>query len=95
MKIKKEEVERLLGYEVTDSDFDYALKQAKRKQNRIYALEKRAATKEPWYLAVLTSECLTDMAVMRYSWNLCRMHRDMEKEHLFNEQGAPQKLTIS
>lgn len=89
MEIKKEEVEKQLGYRVTDNEFNYALQQAKRKQKRIYALEKRAVTKERCYLVTLTCEYVMDMAIMRQGMDLCRMYWDMEKEHLFNKQGAP------
>lgn len=89
MEVRKEEVEEILGCEITEKDFDDALKCAKRKQEFIFSQEKRPVVMEHWYLVKLTEEYVRSNAFSRFTMDLCRTLRDMEKEHLFNELGAP------
>lgn len=42
-----------------------------------------------WYLAKLTEEYVRSNVFSKFTMDLCRIFRDMEKEHLFNELGAP------
>lgn len=88
-KVKKEEVEELLGSEITEKQFDKALEYAKRKQDYIYRQGHRAVVLQHWYLVKLTEEYVRSLALSKFTMDLCRTLRDMEKEHLFNELGAP------
>lgn len=89
MEVRKEEVEEILGCEITDKDFVDALGCAKRKQLYIFNLEKRPVIMEHWYLVKLTEEYVRSNAFSRFTMDLCRTLRDMEKEHQFKEHGAP------
>lgn len=89
MDVRKEEVEEILGYEITDEEFTKALKYAKRKQNYIFNMEKRPVVNEHWYLVKLTEEYVRSNAFSRFTMDLCRTLHDMEKEHQFKEHGAP------
>lgn len=89
MEVKRKEVEELLGCEITEEDFVDALECAKRKQAHIFSLEKRPVVLEHWYLVKLTEEYVRSNAFSKFTMDLCRTLRDMEKEHLFNELGAP------
>lgn len=89
MEVRKQEVEELLGYEITDEDFKEALRAAKRKQEFIYQREHRSVILEHWYLVKLTEEYVRSNAFSHFTMDLCRILKDMEKEHPFNEQGTP------
>lgn len=89
MEVRKEEVEEILGCEITERDFDAALKCAKRKQEYIFGREKRPVVKEHWYLVKLTEEYVRSNAFSRFTMDLCRTLRDMEKEHSVKNQSAP------
>lgn len=93
-KIKKEEVEELLGYEITDEQFQEALKYAERKQAYIYGLEKRQAVLQHWYLIKLTEAYVRSLAFSKLTVDLCRALRDMEKEHSVKNQSAPTDIHI-
>ena len=88
-EVNKSEVEKLLGYQITDSQLEEALVYAKRKQEYLYRREQRAVVMQHWYLVKLTEEYVRSLAFSRFTMDLCRTLRDMEKEHLFNELGAP------
>lgn len=87
-KIKKEEVEELLGYCITESQFLEALEYAKRKQEYIYKTTQRKVVLKQWYLIRLTMEYVRNLEFSKFTMDLCSTLRDMEKEHLFNEQGT-------
>lgn len=87
--VKREEVEDLLGFEITDEQFNEALEYAKRKQEYIYEREHRAVVLQHWYLVKLTEECVRSLALSKSTMDLCRTLRDMEKEHPANCQSAP------
>lgn len=87
--VKREEVEELLGYEITDEQFNEALQYAKRKQEYIYKRERRAVVLQRWYLAKLTEEYVRSLAFSKFTMDLCRTLRDMEKEHSVKNQSAP------
>lgn len=87
--IKKNEVEELLRYKITDKQFEEALEYAVKKQAYIYKKERRAVVLQPWYLTQLTMEYVKSLAFSKLTMDLCRTLWDMEKEHLFNELGAP------
>lgn len=87
--VKREEVEDLLGFEITDEQFNEALEYAKRKQEYIYEREHRAVVLQHWYLVKLTEEYVRSLALSKSTMDLCRTLRDMEKEHPANCQSAP------
>lgn len=79
--VKKEEVQELLGFNITDTQFEEALEYARRKQRYIYDREKRSVVMQHWYLVKLAEECFRSLAFSRYTMDLCRTIRNMEKEH--------------
>lgn len=85
----REEVEELLRCEITDEQFKEALRYAKQKQEYIYEREKRPIVLQHWYLAMLTEEYVRSFAFSNFTMDLCRIRNNMEKEHLFKEQGTP------
>ncbi len=87
--VKREEVEGLLGFGITDGQFNEALGYARRKQEYIYKRERRAAVLHRWYLVKLTEEYARRLAFSEFSMDLCRTLRDMEKEHSAICQSAP------
>ena len=52
--VEKKEVEELLGCEITDEQFEKALKYARHKQEYIYQRERRQVVLQHWYLVKLT-----------------------------------------
>ena len=88
-KVKKEDVEDLFGCEITDEQFQEALEYAERKQAYIYNLEKRSVVLQHWYLVKLTEEYVRSLAFSKFTMDLCRELRDMEKEHSVRNQSAP------
>lgn len=87
-KVEKEEVQELLGFEITDEQFEEALGFAQRKQQHIYDREARPVTLQHWYLVKLTEEYVRSLAFSRYTLDLCRTKRNMEKEHSASCQSA-------
>lgn len=87
--VKKVEVEELLGCEITDEQFDEALKYAKHKQEYIYQREKRPVVLQHWYLVKLTEEYVRSLAFSKFTMDLCRTLCDMEKEHPVIDKSAP------
>ncbi len=86
----KREVEELLGYSITDSQFEEALRYAERKQKHIYEREKRSVVLQHWYLVKLTEEYVRSLALSKFTVDLCLELRNMEKEHLTHcVKGAP------
>lgn len=83
-EVRKEEVQELLGFEITDEQFEEALEYAQRKQRHIYDREARPVTLQHWYLVKLTEEYVRSLAFSRYTLDLCRTKRNMEKEHSAN-----------
>ena len=92
--VKKEEVEELLGYEITEEQFDKATEYAKRKQEYIYKRECRPVVLQHWYLVKLTEEYVRNLAFSKFTMDLCRELRDMEKEHSVRNQSAPMDIHI-
>lgn len=89
-EVRKEEVEELLGCEITAAEFEKALEYARRKQSFIYGLEKREVIMEHWYLVKLTEEYVRSLAFSQFTMDLCRTLNNMEKEHLTHSCiGAP------
>lgn len=78
----KNEVEELIGCNITDSQFVEALEYAKKKQAYIYEREQREVVLQRWYLVKLTEESVRSLAFSKYTMDLCRTINDMEKEHL-------------
>ena len=72
--VEKREVEELLGCEITDEQFEEALKYARHKH---------------WYLVKLTEEYVRSLAFSKFTMDLCRTLQDMEKEHPIINQSAP------
>lgn len=87
--VEKEEVEQLLGCKITDEQFEEALEYASRKQEYIYKREQRTVVLEHWYLVKLTEEYVRSLAFSKFTMDLCRTLRDMEKEHSIRNQSAP------
>lgn len=87
--VKREEVEVLLGCGITDKQFKEALKFAKRKQEYIYKREHQAVVLQHEYLIMLTEEYVRRLAFTKFTMDLCRTLRDMEKEHPVKNQSAP------
>ncbi len=86
--IKKQEVEELLKCKITNEQFEEALEYAKRKQANIYRLEQKRVALQHWYLVKLTEEYVRSLAFSRFTMDLCRTLRDMEKEHPVKDQSA-------
>ncbi len=89
IKVKKEEVEYLLGCGITDDQFREALVYAKRKQDFIYKHEGNPVVLQHWYLVKLTEEYVRSLAFSKFTMDLCRTLRNMEKEHSASCQSAP------
>lgn len=87
-EVRKKEVQELLGFGISDEQFEEALECARRKQQYIYDREARPVTLRRWYLVKLTEEYVRSNALSRFTMDLCRTLFDMEKEHQFNEHGA-------
>lgn len=87
--MKRPEVEELLGFGITDKQFREALECARRKQEYIYQRERRPVVLQHWYLVKLTEEYVRSFAFSKFTMDLCRTLRDMEKEHSANSQSAP------
>lgn len=88
--MEKREVEDLLGYCISDSQFEEALECAKRKQEYIYECEKNSTVLQYSYLVKLTEEYVRSIAFSKFTVDLCQELRNMEKEHLTHcVKGAP------
>ncbi len=80
-EVKKQEVEALLGFRITDEQLREALGHALRKQEHIYQMERRPTVLHHGYLATLTEEYVRSLALSKFTMDLCRTLHDMEKEH--------------
>ena len=78
--VVREDVEELLGCEITDEQFEQALEYAIKKQVSIVKIEARPETLQNWYLIKLTEECVRNLAFSMYTMELCRKGANMEKE---------------
>ena len=87
--VRKEEVEELLGCEITDEQFQEALKYAKHKQEYTYKLYQDQRILQHWYLVKLTEEYVRSLAFSKFTLELSRTLRNMEKEHPVKNQSAP------
>lgn len=79
-EVTKQEVEEHLGTEISDEQFEEALRYAKRKQDFIYKLERRPVVLQHWYLVTLTKEYVINLTFSRFTMDLCATLRNMEKE---------------
>lgn len=86
--VRKSEVEELLGCEITDEQFEVALKYAEHKQEYIYQREQRPVVLQHWYPVKLTEEYVRNLAFSKFTMDLCRCLHNMEKEHPVNDTGA-------
>lgn len=80
MNVKKSDVERFLGYSITDEQMENALQHARRKQKILYERSGREAVLGHRYLISLTAEYVKCLALSAFTvelWELC----NMEKEH--------------
>lgn len=82
--IKREEVEELLRFEITEEQFIEALEYANRKQKYIYEQEKKTVVLQHWYLMKLTEEYVRSLAFSKFTIDLWEMLNDMEKEYSVN-----------
>lgn len=87
--VEKKEVEQMLRCEITDEQFEEALKYAKHKQEYIYQQEQSSVVLQHWYLVKLTEEYVRSLAFSKFTMDLCSTLRDMEKEHSAICQSAP------
>ena len=93
-EVVKNEVEELLGYEITEFQFKEALGYAKRKQEYIYKSEQREVVMQHWYLVKLTEEYVRSLALSNLTMDLCQKLRNMEKEHPTHScKGTPTTAT--
>ena len=92
--VEKREVEELLGCTITDEQFEQALKYARHKQEYIYQREPRKVVMQHWYLVKLTEEYVRSLAFSKFTMDLCRTLRDMEKEHPITDRSAPTDIHI-
>ncbi len=93
--VKKSEVEELLGCGITDNQFEEALEYAARKQSFIYKRGKNPLVLQHSYLVKLTEEYVSSLAFSKFTMDLCREIRNMEKEHLTHLcKGAPATIHI-
>lgn len=65
--VEKREVEELLGCEITDEQFEQALKYARHKQKYIYQREQRKVVLQHWYLVKLTEEYVRNLAFSKFT----------------------------
>lgn len=86
--VKKEEVEELLKRKIADSQFLKALRRAEHKRDCVYQKSKNPAVLQHWYLVKLTEECVRSLALSRFTIDLCRNLRNMEKERPAGSVGA-------
>ena len=93
-EVRKAEVQEILGFSITDEQFEEALACAHRKQQYIYDCEARAATLQHGYLVKLTEECVRSLAFSHYTLDLCRIIHNMEKEHPADARMLPMRLPI-
>ena len=84
-EVKRQEVEELLGFAITDELLQEALECVRRKQEYIYQLERRPVVLQHWYLVKLTEEYVRSLALSKFTMDL----RGMEKEHSASCQSAP------
>lgn len=94
VSVQKEDVEKLLGCEITESLFQEALKLASGKQAYIFERDGSPVALQDWYLVKLTEEYVRSLALSKYTVDLCSELVDMEKEHLTKSQGAPTSTHI-
>ena len=87
--VKKEEIEQLIGCGITDEQFNEAFEYAKRKQDYIYKQECRPVVLTHWYLVKLTEEYVRSLAFSKFTMDLCRNLRDMEKERPVKKPKRP------
>lgn len=87
--VEKREVEELLGCEITDEQFEEALKYARHKQEYIYQRERRQVVLQHWYLVKLTEEYVRNLAFSKFTMDLCRTLHDMEKRALDQKSECP------
>ena len=52
-------------------------------------LSSREGAADYWYLVKLTEEYVRSLAFSKFTMDLCRTLRDMEKEHSIRNQSAP------
>jgi hypothetical protein len=68
--MRKEEVEELLGCEITEEQFWEALQYAEQKQAYIYRREQREIVLQHRYLVRLTMEYVRNLAFSRFTMDL-------------------------
>ena len=86
--VEKKEVEELLGCEITDEQFEEALKYARHKQEYIYQRERRQVVLQHWYLVKLTEEYVRMDFVATEKW------RGLTVTHLFLMYGTLRAATL-
>ncbi len=85
----KREVERIIGFNITDKQYKEAYGYAKKKQANIYKREHRTEVLKPCYLIKLIAECINQFAFAELTLILSKELYNIEKEHP-HKQGTPQ-----
>lgn len=88
----KGSVEKILGRKVTDTDFNRALEDAKRKQDFLMGLGYKYVTGGD-YLLELVCEYIRQNAFSDFTMEVCRT-LNMEKEHSFRRTERPMDTPI-
>lgn len=78
--VRKEEIERRLGFGITDSRFEKAVEYALRKQIRIGEREGRIQVLRRWYLIELIVEYVRNAAFSELTMDFCRIVYNMKNE---------------
>lgn len=91
--VEKKEVEELLGCEITDEQFEEALKYARHKQEYIYQRERRQVVLQHWYLVKLTEEYVRSLAFQNSLW-IYAEHCVIWKKSTRSEIRVPLRITI-
>lgn len=84
----KQEVEKTVGREISEEEFQNALLYAGNKQKYIYSREHRPVIMQEWYLVQLTSEYVISLAFSKLTQDICNILHNMEKEHPVEDQDA-------
>ena len=89
--VEKREVEELLGCEITDEQFEQALKYARHKQEYIYQREQREVVLQHWYLVKLTEVYVRSLAFSKFTMGFMQCTERYGKRVLGQSPEHPHK----
>lgn len=92
--VRKEEIERRLGFGITDSRFEKAVEYALRKQIRIGEREGHIQVLRRWYFIELVVEYVRNAALSELTMDLCRIVCNMENECPVKNHGTHTRTHI-